>query len=82
MAVNRGRLLALEGLDGCGKTTQAARISEALRARGRDVVPTREPSEGRIGREIRALARKSRARPQRSANSSSSPMTGASTWRR
>ena len=57
MAVNRGRLVALEGLDGCGKSTQAARIAEALRARGRDVVQTREPSEGPIGREIRALAR-------------------------
>src|SRR2546428_2475386 len=57
MTVNRGRLVALEGLDGCGKTTQAARIAEALRARGGDVVQTREPSEGPIGREIRALAR-------------------------
>jgi dTMP kinase len=57
MAVNRGRLIALEGLDGCGKTTQAARIAEALRARGRDVLATREPSDGPIGREIRALAR-------------------------
>lgn len=57
MAVNRGRLIALEGLDGCGKTTQAARIAEALRARGRDVVPTREPSAGPIGRKIRELAR-------------------------
>ena len=57
MAVNRGRLVALEGIDGCGKSTQAARIADALRARGRDVVSTREPSEGPIGREIRALAR-------------------------
>jgi dTMP kinase len=57
MAVNRGRLVALEGLDGCGKTTQAARIAEALRARGRDVVCTREPTDGAIGRKIRALAR-------------------------
>lgn len=57
MAVNRGRLVALEGLDGCGKTTQAARIAEALRARGHDVVQTREPSEGPIGRKIRELAR-------------------------
>jgi dTMP kinase len=57
MAVNRGRLIALEGLDGCGKTTQAARIADALRARGRDVVQTRQPSEGPIGRKIRELAR-------------------------
>ena len=57
MAVNRGRLVALEGLDGCGKTTQAARIAEALRKRGRDVLVTREPSDGAIGRRIRELAR-------------------------
>ena len=56
--MNRGRLLALEGLDGCGKSTQAERIAQALRARGHDVVQTREPSDGRIGREIRVLARK------------------------
>jgi dTMP kinase len=57
VAVNRGRLVALEGLDGCGKTTQVARIAEALRARGHDVVQTREPTDGPIGRKIRALAR-------------------------
>jgi dTMP kinase len=58
VAVNRGLLVALEGIDGCGKSTQAARLARSLRARGRDVVQTREPSEGPIGREIRALARK------------------------
>ena len=55
--MNGARLVALEGLDGCGKTTQAARIAEALRARGIDVVPTREPTDGPFGRRIRALAR-------------------------
>jgi dTMP kinase len=57
LAVNRGRLVALEGLDGCGKTTQAARIAEALRARGRDALLTREPTDGPFGLRIRALAR-------------------------
>jgi dTMP kinase len=62
-AVNRGALVALEGLDGCGKT-YAARADRGRRcaARGRDVVPTREPSDGPIGREIRELARKWRSR--------------------
>jgi len=55
--VNGGRLVALEGLDGCGKTTQAVRIAAALRARGREVVLTREPTDGPFGRRIRALAR-------------------------
>jgi dTMP kinase len=57
VAVNRGILVALEGLDGCGKTTQAARIAASLRARGRDIELTREPSDGPIGRKIRELAR-------------------------
>jgi dTMP kinase len=57
LAVNRGLLIALEGLDGCGKTTQAARIAEALRARGRDVELTREPTDGPFGRRIRAIAK-------------------------
>ena len=81
MAVNRGRLVALEGLDGCGKTTQAARIAEALRARGRDVVQTREPSEGPIGRRSASSRAPASASPP-SASSSSSPTTGATTWRR
>ncbi len=57
MAVNGGRLIALEGLDGCGKSTQAARIADALRHAGRDVVETREPTGGTIGQRIRAMAR-------------------------
>ena len=57
MAVNRGRLIALEGLDGCGKSTQAARIADALRRADRDVVETREPTGGPIGQRIRAMAR-------------------------
>ena len=55
--MKRGRLIALEGLDGCGKSTQAERIAAALRAAGRDVVPTREPTDGPVGRRIRAMAR-------------------------
>ena len=55
--MNGGRLVALEGLDGCGKTTQAGRIAAALRARGREVVLTREPTDGPFGRRIRALAK-------------------------
>jgi dTMP kinase len=55
--VNGGRLVALEGLDGSGKTTQAARLAAALRARGREVVLTREPTDGPFGRRIRALAK-------------------------
>src|SRR5215831_14817815 len=55
--VNRGRLVALEGLDGSGKSTQVPALVAALRERGLDVVATREPTDGEFGRRIRAMAR-------------------------
>ncbi len=55
--VNSGRLLALEGLDGCGKSTQVAALAAALRHAGHDVVVTREPTDGAVGRRIRERAR-------------------------
>jgi dTMP kinase len=61
VAVNRGVLVALEGLDGCGKSTQLARLAAALRALGCDVVATREPTDGPIGQRIRAMARSGEA---------------------
>lgn len=47
--------ISFEGLDGCGKTTQAQRLVEALEARGADVVSTREPGGTPLGDEIREL---------------------------
>lgn len=53
--MTRGRLITLEGGDGVGKTTQRARIAEALEQRGLTVVTTREPG-GTVGAEaIRSL---------------------------
>jgi dTMP kinase len=49
------KLLVLEGLDGAGTTTQAQRLAEALRADGHAVHVTREPSDGPIGRLLRAM---------------------------
>ncbi len=56
--VKRGWLVAFEGLDGSGKSTQLARLATTLRAAGRDVVVTREPTDGPVGRRIRAMARR------------------------
>ncbi|MBU4353865.1 MAG: dTMP kinase [Proteobacteria bacterium] len=49
----RGVLLALEGIDGCGKSTQAELLASALRERGLEVVLTCEPTDSPLGRQIR-----------------------------
>ncbi len=58
-----GRFIVLEGLDGAGTTTQAARLADSLKSSGRSVHLTAEPSDGPVGRLIReALQRKVRDR--------------------
>ena len=41
--MTRGRFISLEGGEGVGKSTQLAALAEALKARGVDLVVTREP---------------------------------------
>jgi dTMP kinase len=55
--VNGGRLIAFEGLDGCGKSTQLERLAARLRAVGCDVVTTSEPTGFPSGQRIREMAR-------------------------
>ncbi len=50
-----GRFITLEGIDGCGKSTQIALLSESLTARGIDVVRTREPGGAPGAEAIRRL---------------------------
>ena len=49
----KGLLLALEGIDGAGTTTQMERLKNALTGRGYEVHLTREPSDNIIGQIIR-----------------------------
>jgi dTMP kinase len=51
----RGKFITLEGGEGAGKSTQAKRLAEALRARGHAVVLTREPGGSPGAEQIRKL---------------------------
>jgi dTMP kinase len=53
--VSDGLFVVLEGIDGAGTTTQAARWAAHLRAKRRLVHVTREPSMGPIGSQIRLV---------------------------
>lgn len=53
--MTRGRFITLEGGEGAGKTTQAVRLVERLRAQGIEAVRTREPGGSPGAEAIRAL---------------------------
>lgn len=50
-----GWLVVVEGIDGSGTTTQAAKLAERLRAMRVQVRSTREPSDGPIGTLVRQV---------------------------
>nr|WP_312164820.1 dTMP kinase [Brevundimonas diminuta] len=54
--MQRGRFITFEGGEGAGKTTQARLLVERLRARGLDVLQTREPGGSPGAEEIRNIA--------------------------
>jgi len=53
--MERGRLIALEGPDGSGKTTQIQLLEKYLTELGYEVVTTREPGGTRVGEKIRDI---------------------------
>ena len=52
----KGILVAVEGIDGAGKTTQVELLVDALRRAGELVVASKEPTDGQWGRRIRESA--------------------------
>lgn len=55
MEAGRKRFISLEGMEGCGKSTQIQRLEEWFSEAGEDVLVVREPGGTPIGEEIRNL---------------------------
>ncbi len=49
----RGKFITFEGIDGSGKSTQLELLASYLRARGADILTTREPGGTSLGRALR-----------------------------
>jgi dTMP kinase len=64
MTPPHGLFIVLEGIDGTGKSTQSKQLAEWFRAQGREVVASREPTDGPWGTKIRATAATGRLSPQ------------------
>ena len=56
----RGRFITLEGGEGCGKSTQAARLRDALAQRGLGVVLARDPGSTALAESLRGLIKDQR----------------------
>ncbi len=51
----QGRLIVLDGPDGCGKSTQVKRLCDWVAKQGVEVVTFRDPGDTRIGEQIREI---------------------------
>jgi dTMP kinase len=51
----RGRFITLEGMDGAGKSTHVATVTDWVRSRGHAVLATREPGGTPVGEQLRTL---------------------------
>jgi len=50
-----GKFITLEGIDGAGKSTQAERLAEVLRASGNTVVSVRDPGTTSLAERVRGI---------------------------
>ena len=51
----RGKFITLEGMDGAGKSTHIPRIIELIKAKGIEVISTREPGGTALGEALREI---------------------------
>ena len=55
--MNSGKFIVLEGLEGAGKSTALAQISEILSAKGIEFVTTREPGGTPLAEKMREIVK-------------------------
>ncbi|NIM05075.1 MAG: dTMP kinase [Armatimonadetes bacterium] len=53
--MKKGLFITFEGIDGCGKTTQARLLAKVLKKAGHEVLLTREPGGTSLGKRLRQL---------------------------
>lgn len=58
-----GLFIVIEGIDGTGKSTQVRRLASWFKNQGREVVISREPTDGPWGRKLRESAASGRLAP-------------------
>ncbi|MDE0858898.1 MAG: dTMP kinase [Akkermansiaceae bacterium] len=56
--------IVFEGIDGTGKSTQVQFLADALRAKGHEVITSKEPTDGPHGTRLRNSAETGRLSPQ------------------
>jgi dTMP kinase len=59
-----GLFIVIEGIDGTGKSTQVRRLGEWFEAQGREVVLSREPTDGPWGKKARESGGSGRLSPE------------------
>lgn len=64
LLLSSAMFIVLEGIDGTGKSTQSQLLAEWYRAQGREVVTSREPTDGTWGTKLRQSAATGRLSPE------------------
>jgi dTMP kinase len=62
--MQKGLFIVIEGIDGTGKSTQTRRLGEWFKGEDREVVLSREPTDGPWGRKLRESASTGRLPPE------------------
>jgi len=62
--MSQGLFIAIEGIDGTGKSTQAQMLADWFASQGREVVLSREPTAGPWGKKVRESAATGRLEPE------------------